>query len=203
MTERRREIVRMEIAHAAVRLFTANGVSGTTGDDIAHALGLSTRTLWRYFPTKESCVRPLLTEGLDLVAGHLRACPADTPLLEYLDQERFFDGDAPLVEDSVMDLIRMTRTEPGLMAVWLEVHHAAESVFADIIAARSGDPADGMSVRVQAAMLNAALRLAAEEQARHPSGSPGAPPGGVGALVRAALTTAVRGLPTFGHGPDA
>ncbi|OOC57225.1 MULTISPECIES: TetR/AcrR family transcriptional regulator [Nocardiopsis] len=203
MTERHRETVRMEIARAAVGLFTAHGVSGTTGDDIARVIGISTRTLWRYFPTKESCVRPLLTEGLDLVAGHLRACPADTPLLEYLDREGLFDGDAPLLEDSVMDLIRMTRAEPGLMAVWLEVHHAAESVFADIIAARSASSADDLSVRVQAAMLNAALRLAAEERARRSPDSPEAPPGGVGGLVRTALTTAAHGLPAFGHGPGA
>ncbi|MFD6952332.1 TetR family transcriptional regulator [Nocardiopsis sp. TSRI0078] len=203
MTERRRETVRREIARAAVGLFTANGVQGTTGDDIARAVGISTRTLWRYFPTKESCVRPLLTEGLDLVAAHLRACPARTPLLEYLEQERFFGRGAPPMEAPVMDLVRMTRTEPGLMAVWLEVHHAAEAVFADIIAARSGARADDLSVRVQAAVLNAALRLAAEEQARRPPGSPDAPSDGVGSLVRTALAAAACGLPAFGHGPQA
>jgi len=195
MSERRREIVRMEIARAAVRLFTEKGVSATTGDDIAHALGISTRTLWRYFPTKESCVRPLLTTGLDLMAAHLRSCPRDTALLDHLDREGVFDGDALVPEDSVTDLIRMTRTEPGLMAVWLQVHHAAEAVLADVIAARTGRAADDLAVRVQAATLNAALRLAAEEQVR--PGAREAAPGGMGSLVRTALATAVHGLPSF------
>ncbi|MFD3683538.1 TetR/AcrR family transcriptional regulator [Nocardiopsis sp. NPDC058631] len=198
MTERRREIIRMEIARAAVRLFTEKGVSGTTGDDIAHALGISTRTVWRYFPSKESCVRPLLTTGLDLMAGHLRSCPADTPLLVHLDRERVFDGNALVPEESVTDLIRMTRTEPGLMAVWLEVHHAAEAVFADVIAARTGGSADDLAIRVQAATLNAALRLAAEEQVRHHRGADAASGGGMSALVRTALTAAVPSLPSFG-----
>jgi len=197
MTERRREIIRMEIARAAVRLFTEKGVSGTTGDDIAHELGISTRTLWRYFPSKESCVRPLLTTGLDLMAGHLRSCPADTALLDHLDREGVFDGDALVPAESVTDLIRMTRTEPGLMAVWLEVHHAAEAVFADVIAARTGAPADALAVRMQAATLNAALRLVAEEQVRHPRGADADPAGGMGALVRTALAAAVRSLPSF------
>ncbi|WP_017571389.1 TetR/AcrR family transcriptional regulator [Nocardiopsis halotolerans] len=199
MTERRREIVRMEIARAAVRLFTEHGVSGTTGDDIAHALGISTRTLWRYFPTKESCVRPLLTTGLDLVAASLRSCPPDSSLLEHLEREGLFGGGTPVMEESVADLIRMTRDEPALMAVWLEVHHAAESVFADIIADRTGAPVDGLTVRVQAAALNAALRLASEEYAlRQGGGDP--THGGMASLMRTALTTAARGLPAFERG---
>ncbi|PDP87843.1 TetR family transcriptional regulator [Glycomyces fuscus] len=198
MTERRREIVRTQIARAAVRLFTENGVSGTTGDDIAHALGISTRTLWRYFPTKESCVRPLLSEGLDRMADFLRACPEDVPLVEYLEGERSFDASAPDLEAPVADLIRMVDREPGLKAVWLEVHHTAESVFAGIIADRTGEPADSLPVRVQAATLNAALRLAAEEQARL-RGRDGAPAPEMGPLVRAALAAAARGLPAFGH----
>lgn len=198
MTERRREAVRLEIARAAVRLFTEKGIAGTTGDDIAREIGISTRTLWRYFPNKESCVRPLLTEGLRTMAGYLRACPPDTPLLEYLERERVFDHDEPLVHGPVIDLIRMTRSEPDLMAVWLEVHHSAESVFAEILAERTGASPDDLAVRIQAATLNVALRLAAEEQVRlSPEGRrPWA--NGPGALVRTALTVAARGLPAFG-----
>jgi AcrR family transcriptional regulator len=196
MTERRREIVRMEIARAAMRLFTEHGVAGTTGDDIAREVGLSTRTLWRYFPTKESCVRPLLTTGLDYMAAQLRACPPHAPLLEYLESENALEDVAPGLEEPVADLIRMTHTEPALMAVWLEVHHAAESVFAGIISERTGDSPDDLAVRVQAAIVNTALRLAAEELARGTDG-PGAAHRAVGPFVRSVLATAARGLPAF------
>jgi AcrR family transcriptional regulator len=196
MTERRREIVRMEIARAAMRLFTEHGVAGTTGDDIAREVGLSTRTLWRYFPTKESCVRPLLTTGLDYMAAQLRACPPHAPLLEYLESENALEDVAPGLEEPVADLIRMTHTEPALMAVWLEVHHAAESVFAGIIAERTGDSPDDLAVRVQAAIVNTALRLAAEELARG-TDEPGAARRAVGPFVRSVLATAARGLPAF------
>lgn len=197
MTERRKEVFRTEIARTAVRLFTERGVSGTTGDDIAGELGISTRTLWRYFPTKESCVRPLLTTGLDFMASRLRACPPDTPLLEYLGHGQAFEEGAPDLGEPVADLIRMTHTEPALMAVWLEVHHAAESVFAEILADRTGVSADDLSVRVQAAILNTALRLASEELARATAAGPDTPPGDVGPFVRTVLATAARGLPAF------
>ncbi len=197
MTERRKEIVRMEIARAAVTLFTENGVANTTGEDIAHALGMSPRTLWRYFPTKESCVRPLLTSGLALMAERLCSCPYDVALLDHLQREGAFVEDVWLTREPVADLVRMTQREPGLMAVWLEVHHTAESTFAEIIADRTGASPDDLAVRVQAATLNATLRLAAEEQARYHSTEQPPPTEGMGELVRAALTAATRGLPAF------
>ncbi|WP_067970747.1 TetR/AcrR family transcriptional regulator [Nocardiopsis trehalosi] len=200
MSERRRALVRLEIARAAVDLFTVKGVAATTGDDIARAVGVSTRTLWRYFPGKEACVRPLLTTGLDHIAALLRSCPDGVPLLDHLERAGLFDHDVPHAVEPVAHLIRMTRTEPGLMAVWLEVHHAAEGVFAEILATRTGAPPGDLAVRVQAAALNVALRLAAEEQARLVAEGDRPPAGGLGALMRTALTAAARGLPAFGGG---
>ncbi|WP_143669231.1 TetR/AcrR family transcriptional regulator, partial [Streptomyces rochei] len=68
LTEERRAEIRLEIARAALDLFVAQGVAATTGEQIGRAVGISARTVWRYFPTKESCVRPLLTAGAGLVA---------------------------------------------------------------------------------------------------------------------------------------
>lgn len=198
MTERRKAIFRTEIARAAVALFTERGVAGTTGDDIAHALGISTRTLWRYFPTKESCVRPLLTTGLDRMAELVRSCPHDVSLFNHLEREGVFDREEQLADGAVADLVRMTRHEPALLAVWLEVHHAAESVFADIIAERTGAAADDLAVRVQAATLNTALRLAAEEQARRSTAEEHEPSGAAESAVRTALSSVAQGLPAFG-----
>ncbi|MFL1379284.1 MULTISPECIES: TetR/AcrR family transcriptional regulator [unclassified Nocardiopsis] len=192
MTERRKQVIRLQIARAALELFAEQGVAGTTGDDIAHAIGISTRTLWRYFPTKEGCVRPLLTSGLEVMAAHLRGWPADLSLVDHLDRVGAFtggggDGEAggdgeggDTVEAPVAALIRMTRTEPGLMAVWLDVHRAAEDVFAQILAERLGvDPGD-FAVRVRSAALNGALRAAAERQALHGGASGDGSGGGSG-----------------------
>ncbi|WP_372339635.1 TetR/AcrR family transcriptional regulator [Nocardiopsis sp. CC223A] len=193
MTERRKRIVRLQIARAAMDLFAEKGVAGTTGDDIARAIGISTRTLWRYFPTKEGCVRPLLTTGLEVMAAHLRGWPADLSLVDHLDRTGAFTEGGEAVEEPVAALIRMTRHEPGLMAVWLDVHRAAEDVFAQILADRlAADPGD-FSVRVRSAALNAALRSAAERQALH-----GGEPAGTGALLRVALVALTDG---FGPAP--
>lgn len=187
MSERRKALVREQIARAAVALFTEKGVSATTGDDIAEAVGMSTRTLWRYFPTKESCVRPLLTSGLDLMVEHLRTWPRGMSLVEHVESRGAFTEEVDRIEAPVGDLVRMTGQEPGLMAVWLQVHHSAEQVFAEILAEReAGDP-EALSARIRAATLNAALRVAAEQWAAR---QPPADPPLLGELVRSALVSA-------------
>ena len=50
---RRRQQTSEQISAAAVRLFEARGVRGTTVDDVAREAGVSRRTFFRYFATKE------------------------------------------------------------------------------------------------------------------------------------------------------
>jgi AcrR family transcriptional regulator len=166
LSERRKAETRLEIAREAVRLFAAHGVAGTSADDIAAAVGISVRTLWRYFPTKESCILPLMTTGIDATARALRASPAGrgiTGLVEEL--ERSEDDRLPDLP-TLLDMVRLSRTEPGLRAVWLQAHDNAEPVFAAALAQRAGLPEDDLSTMVQAAMINVALRLAVEHHAR-------------------------------------
>jgi AcrR family transcriptional regulator len=56
LTERRAGETRKEIFHAALDLFTARGFDRTSMDDVASAAGVSRRTLYRYFATKDDIV---------------------------------------------------------------------------------------------------------------------------------------------------
>ena len=56
LTERRHEQTRTEIADAAVRLFLERGFTETTMDDVAAAAGVSRRTAYRHFPSKDDLV---------------------------------------------------------------------------------------------------------------------------------------------------
>ncbi|MGY0056261.1 TetR/AcrR family transcriptional regulator [Streptomyces sp. LZ34] len=166
LTERRKAATRLEIAHEAVRLFGERGVAATAGEEIARAAGISPRTLWRYFPSKEECVRPLLAAGLETVARRLRDWPMDRPFCEGIQWDLPAAADPQDASSALRELIRLLPEEPGLRAVWLQVHHDAEPVFTEIIAARTGaDPAD-LLPRIKAVMLNGALRVAAEEWAQ-------------------------------------
>ncbi|MER7182811.1 TetR/AcrR family transcriptional regulator [Streptomyces hyaluromycini] len=169
LTERRRETTRMEIADEAVRLFVNQGVAATTAEDIASAAGVSTRTLWRYFRSKEECARPLLTAGLDMVTERLRDYWRGGSSLTQAMPSAEDPGviDPPHLE-ALRNLVRMSRDEPGLRAVWLETHFDAEAVFARAIAEGSNRSEHDLAVRLEAGMLNAALRIAVEDWALLP-----------------------------------
>jgi AcrR family transcriptional regulator len=188
LTERRKEATRVDIARAAVDLFTTRGVAATSADDIAAAAGISVRTLWRYFPTKESCVRPLLTAGIELTARALHDWPPGTALATVLDDMEVAAGDITADLPTLLALVRLTRTEPGLRAVWLRAHDDAEPVFAAALAERSGT--DDLATRLRAAMINAALRVAVEHHADDRRADRAA----VIATVRTALLTAAAGF---------
>jgi AcrR family transcriptional regulator len=194
LTDRRRTALRLDIARAAVQLFTEQGVAATTGEQIARQVGISTRTLWRHFPTKESCVRPLLAERLEAATEQLRDWPANTGLLDFLDESCEL-GTLPEADAAVLDLIRMTRTEPALRAVWLQAHDDALPILCALLAAHSGENPDDLRIKVHAATVNGALRAAAEDFAQRYATDPGAGAGELADCLRTALRAAAEGLP--------
>lgn len=86
LRERRRRQTEREVGDAALELFESRGVDHTTVDDIARAAGISPRTFFRYFPTKE---RAALVPHVDLderVEALLQQLVASRPLLEQLEE---------------------------------------------------------------------------------------------------------------------
>ncbi|MET9595593.1 TetR family transcriptional regulator [Streptomyces sp. NPDC006516] len=193
LTERRKAATRLEIAREAVRLFAERGVAATTADEIAAAAGISQRTLWRYSSSKELCVRPLLTYALDSVTVLMRSWPRDKPLSEAVagGPSSLTEASPPTDAEALRDLVLLTRTEPGLRAVWLQVHHDAELVFAEVVAERTGHRPDDLEPRVQATLLNGALRIAVEQWAWGADPRPESLPGAIAralGLARAGLS---------------
>lgn len=191
LTERRKAETRLEVARAAVLLFLTKGVAETSAEDIAAEVGISARTFWRYFPTKESCVMPLLTGGIEHTAACLRSWRRDqgvTDLLGMLTSGRVGSREEMA---AMMNLVRLTRTEPGLRAVWLEAHRVAEPAFAEALAHRAGLPEPDLVTTIQAAMINGALRVTVEHHAFSTE-----TPESLAAATAEALVIAARGLPT-------
>lgn len=171
-TEQARRERRLHISRHAVRLFRDRGVAGTSGRQIADAAEVSERTLWRLFRTKESCVEPLLSQAVESFHTVIRACPPGSTLGAHLrDQYRFLPASADSDHDAVLAIIRMSREEPGLRAVWLLLQERSEPALAEVLGRQSGRPADDLEIRVRAAGLNAALRVAAEDFAWSAAGS--------------------------------
>lgn len=77
LRDRARRAVRTEIAEVAFALFVERGFEQTTVDDIAVAAGLSRRSFFRYFPSKEDTVLGFLYELGHQLADAVAARPAE------------------------------------------------------------------------------------------------------------------------------
>ncbi|MET8006689.1 TetR/AcrR family transcriptional regulator [Nonomuraea glycinis] len=166
VSDQRRQQQRLDISRHAVRLFAEQGVTATSGHQIAKAAEVSESTLWRYFRSKESCVEPLLTKTIDAFQSVLRSWPPELELPEHLRAAYAPVDDSSRADlNAVLAIVRMTRQEPVLRAVYLMLQERAESTFADMLAERVGRPAHALEVQVQAAIMNAALRVATDHLA--------------------------------------
>ena len=65
-------------------MFADNGFEETTAEDIAEALGVSRRTLFRYYPSKNDIVWGDFDWVLDRLRRHLDATHAAEPLMQAL-----------------------------------------------------------------------------------------------------------------------
>ncbi|MEV6594902.1 TetR/AcrR family transcriptional regulator [Streptomyces acidicola] len=168
MSERRRHRIRLEISREASRLFWDQGVDATSGDQIAEAVGLSTRTIWRHFRSKESCAEPIVMAGVALEMSTLRSWSPELSLEDhFLAESRRIGREASPVEaaDSLlaMKMIRMAASEPAIRAAWLMACDQVEREMAEIIARRLQLPAQDIEVRLHAAAASAALRVINED----------------------------------------
>ncbi len=75
---------RRQIADHAFALFMEQGFESTTIEQIASAAEVGTRTLYRYYPTKESLIVDFVESGLNSAVDELRRQPDDTPLPQAL-----------------------------------------------------------------------------------------------------------------------
>lgn len=74
-----------DIIRIAWALFEKNGFDDTTMADVATAVGLSRRTLFNYFPSKEALLYPLADEYMAAFTQQLLARPDDEPLFASLE----------------------------------------------------------------------------------------------------------------------
>lgn len=162
LSERRKAETKREIAHTAVRLFAARGLAGTSWDDLAQAVGVSTRTLTRYFATKEECVRPLLTGFVEEFVATVRAWPAARPLAELAGPD-WPPADEASAMRTLRELVGLVRAEPRLRGVWLDLHHEAEAVMTALFAERIGEAPGGLRAPALAVVVNGTIRRAVEE----------------------------------------
>ncbi len=152
LTDRKREA----IVRAAVEEFRSAGYEATSMDRIAAVAGVSKRTVYNHFPSKEELFALILEElwqsSVASVELPYRADqPLDVQLLQLLRQKLDLLGDANFI-----DLARVAMAE---------IIHSPDR--AQAIVCRMGEKESGVSAWIRAAIADGRLRQVDPEFAGH------------------------------------
>jgi AcrR family transcriptional regulator len=163
---RARRAMRAELADLALELFAERGYEETTVEDIARAAGLSKRSFFRYFPSKEDVV----FGGVEAVAGEIAeeilarpAAEAPWDCLHQVLRRRQRDIHASERELAGLTLIEAT---PSLRARLHQKRDAMRGEISDALRRRPGADLDAFTADVLTAASAAALDAVTREWLR-------------------------------------
>jgi AcrR family transcriptional regulator len=148
LRERKRRLTRQLISDAATTLFATRGFDNVKVSEVADRVGVSEKTIYNYFPSKESLVLDDADERVEGLARALRERrPGQSPtdaVVEAIKESVAIVADAP---DALVEFLprfaAMIDSTPALRAAWLELHDRLAKVARDELAAQAGiDPED-------------------------------------------------------------
>ncbi|MER7927465.1 TetR family transcriptional regulator [Streptomyces sp. NPDC096057] len=162
MAERKRQLVRSELAEAAVKLLADQGFEETTVDQIVAAVGMSRRTFSRYFDSKEDVIVHMLAEAGVRLCAELNARPADEPPAVAL--RRALSVFTSMSVGNPAKMLRVSRLildTPALLARFLERQSQWQAEMTGILALRAGlDPDVDLRPAVAAGVALTAFQAA-------------------------------------------
>ncbi|MGV9678484.1 mycofactocin system transcriptional regulator [Nocardia sp. NPDC003482] len=152
------------IEAVAFRLFAERGFEATSLDDIAAAVGVGRRTLFRYYPSKNDIPWGRFDESLVELAAHLDRMPPDMPVHEAVQRAVVeFNRLDPQVVPAHRQRMRLILTTPALQAHSVLRYQQWRAVIAAFVARRFGVAVDDLLPRT-AGHVALALALSAYEQ---------------------------------------
>ncbi|MNF59236.1 HTH-type transcriptional regulator RutR [compost metagenome] len=148
LTDRKRQA----IIHAAINEFRDNGFEITSMDKIAATAGVSKRTVYNHFPSKEELFAEILNQlWIRVTAEQETPYRADLPLRDQLRQLLAAKLQM-LADDNFLDLARV--------AIAATIHSPER---AQSMVARMGEREEGVTVWIRAAQADGRLREVAPD----------------------------------------
>ncbi|MGI5127934.1 TetR family transcriptional regulator [Pseudonocardia sp. CA-107938] len=171
--------MRRRLSDTAARMFLERGFDAVRVVDVAEECGVSDKTVFNYFPTKEALLLDRLETTSEALAEHL-ASPDRTPLEatvgiladELASTAAGFSGED--VEAAIADYRRfgeMIASTPALRIHTSAMLERFVLVAADALARRAGVPPDDPELLIAAAALVGLWRVQFNSLRRHLAGA--------------------------------
>ena len=153
LQQRRRTQTSLDVTEAALDLFAERGVDATRVEDIAAAGGVSVRTFFRYFPSKELTVfteEPEAEAAVDEALSAVRQGRALLPQLEDAQRARIrvqVDEEGPK-GSRCLRLWQLVHAEPVLAQAGAELREAYQRGVIDRLREQLGSPVDELELEL-------------------------------------------------------
>jgi AcrR family transcriptional regulator len=165
LRERKKRATRDALARAALELFVERGYDETTLAEIAEAAGVSTRTIFAYFPGKEDILFCTTQTMLDALAAALADRAAGTDALTALRE--FILSTAHEKTELDLKLGQVIAADPTLSSHKRARVAQVQEVLAAAIADDLGVGPDDLRPQVAAASLTAAFEVLERQDRGH------------------------------------
>jgi AcrR family transcriptional regulator len=165
LRERNKARARAEIATAALRLFAERGFAGVTIDEIVSAAGVSRRTFFRYFETKEDALLADYPELNVRLSEGLSGDEEDVLATIRCGLHRLADWYVERTE-AVLERSRLIRDGIHLAARNLEFLAQWERAIAHTVSGQLGEDPGGLLSRTAGASVVGAFRAALTQWVR-------------------------------------
>ena len=180
LRERKKRLMRQQLSDAATLMFMERGFEAVRVAEVAAACGVSEKTVFNYFPTKES----LILDRLEATMAALRAGLADRgaapveAVLRILDGELtamtsgLADADDPARAAAVMRRFgALIQASPSLRAHQSDMMDQFVAVAAAILAERYGLSAEDPEPQITATALLGLWRIQFQSLSRYQDGA--------------------------------
>lgn len=177
LTQRRKAATQLDIARAAAALFAEQGVEATTAEAIAERAGVAVRTFYRYFPTKQDAVEPLLTAGGGQWRALLESADTQQGVLAALEEAAAQVLSVHPGQETLLGwtraLLRAAGEDAALRSVWQRVNQESEELLRPVLERLAGGTHSDLEVRLAAAAATDSIRVALETWAASEAGMSG------------------------------
>jgi AcrR family transcriptional regulator len=159
LRERRRRQTSADIRDAAVRLAGDRGFDKVTIEEICAEAGISPRTFFNYFPTKESAIAYGPSDlPAELAEEFVAAGPAPyrVVLAELITLAAHHLRDVPPRREQAAGMLELAKTTPAVLAAFLAELERFQNQLTGIVARRQAkEPDDEISALIAALALTA------------------------------------------------
>ena len=161
LRERKRQETLRRITDAGICLFIEKGIDATTLDEIAAMAGISRRTFFHYFKSKDDILLSLQNGMGEMIAERVRQADDTVSPIDAI-RASVIAVCAEVPTDDMVAIDRLMRSSPAVQARKQASYVEHERTLFAALRARWPDPAREMALRLVAMLAIGAIRLATE-----------------------------------------